>query len=455
MTATAAFGAGKRENHDASAFYARFTAPETTTNDEIVTPSVVDRLFVGDARHVSHDQIADNSVALLVTSPPYFVGKEYEADITDGSVPATYLEYLSLLTEVFAVSLEKVEPGGRIAVNVANLGRRPYRSLSADVIGILQDELGLLLRGEIIWQKARGASGSCAWGSYRSPQNPVLRDTTERIIVASKGRFDRAIQRKDRATRRLPSAPTISTDDFLEATLDVWEIAPESARAVGHPAPFPVELPQRLIDLYTYENDLVYDPFMGVGSTAVAALRRNRHYVGFDTSETYVHQAERRITKERRRLAEREQRPIPGIIGPPPAAIRTADDAADQGVSARALATGLITEAGFGDVAEKRKVAPAVTADVTGIDRSGRPWAFFVVGGFTTQPTGLSRSEALFRVLGKASVAAASGTRILILTPDLPEPKSPLAKTLATSGVEALDILDPGTLDRLGELARS
>ena len=83
-------------------------------------------------------------------------------------------------------------PGGRIAVNVANLGRKPYRSLSADVIGILQDRLGLLLRGEVIWRKARGAGANCAWGSFKTPANPVLRDLTERVVIASKGRFDRA-----------------------------------------------------------------------------------------------------------------------------------------------------------------------------------------------------------------------------------------------------------------------
>ena len=87
-------------------------------------------------------------------------------------IPGTYVEYLHLLHDVFAECVEKLEPGGRIAVNVANLGRKPYRSLSADVIRILQDELGLLLRGEVIWQKARGSAGSCAWGSFRRPPTP-------------------------------------------------------------------------------------------------------------------------------------------------------------------------------------------------------------------------------------------------------------------------------------------
>jgi site-specific DNA-methyltransferase (adenine-specific) len=113
--------------------------------DDVVPAIVRDRLFVGDARHMTGAQVADNSVALLVTSPPYFTGKEYEAEVAAGEVPEAYYDYLDEIGEVLAVCAEKLEPGGRMAVNVANLGRRPYRSLSADVITILQDRLGLLL----------------------------------------------------------------------------------------------------------------------------------------------------------------------------------------------------------------------------------------------------------------------------------------------------------------------
>jgi site-specific DNA-methyltransferase (adenine-specific) len=273
-TATSSFGVSRRENHDASGFYARFQAPEISGDDVIKEPEAVDRIYCGDARNM--DEVTPNSVALVVTSPPYFAGKEYELATGRGHVPGDYLEYLSMLTDVFAACVDKLEPGGRIAVNVANLGRRPYRSLSADVIAILQDELRLLLRGEIVWVKGRGATGSCAWGSFQQPGNPVLRDLTERVVVASKGRFDRARKAGDRAATGLPSSATVTKDEFMEATLDLWELPAESAKRVGHPAPFPVELPERLIELYTYEGDLVLDPFMGAGTTAVAALRRGR-----------------------------------------------------------------------------------------------------------------------------------------------------------------------------------
>ena len=161
---------------------------------------MVDQIYVGDAR--SMDRVRPASVALVVTSPPYFAGKAYEEELGEGHIPATYVEYLTMLEDVFAECVDKLEPGGRIAVNVANLGRKPYRSLSADVIGILQDRLGLLLRGEVIWRKARGAGGNCAWGSFKQPANPVLRDLTERVVIASKGRFDRAVDKRKRAPAR-------------------------------------------------------------------------------------------------------------------------------------------------------------------------------------------------------------------------------------------------------------
>ncbi|HVT78291.1 MAG TPA: DNA methyltransferase, partial [Acidimicrobiales bacterium] len=185
-TTTSNFGVGKRENHDASGFYGRFRSPEVSTDERVLPPAPIAQPLVhGDARHM--DAVADGSVALVVTSPPYFAGKQYEEELQREGVPGSYLEFLQLLTDVFAECARKLEPGGRIAVNVANLGRKPYRSLSADVIRILQDDLGLLLRGEVVWRKSEGASGSCAWGSYRSAANPVLRDVTERVVIASKG----------------------------------------------------------------------------------------------------------------------------------------------------------------------------------------------------------------------------------------------------------------------------
>lgn len=294
-TRTQPFGTGKRESHDASDFYARFGTPELSDDEALEPCPVAGQLFCDDARAMA--DVPDRCVALVVTSPPYYAGKEYEQALGEGHIPASYVEFLAMLRDVFAECRRVLEPGGRLAVNVANLGRKPYRSLSADVIRILQDDLGLLLRGEILWRKAKGATGSIAVGSYLSAANPVLRDVTERVIVASKGRFDRAVPRKERARRGLPHENTITKDEFFDATLDVWDIRPEHARRIGHPAPFPVELPARLIHLYTYVDDVVLDPFLGSGSTAVAAVTTGRRYVGYDTDPHYIALAEQRIAE--------------------------------------------------------------------------------------------------------------------------------------------------------------
>jgi DNA modification methylase len=292
-TSTSAFGAGKREGHDASDFYARFAPPRVSDDDTVATCPTPNTIFCADARDMA--EVPDNCVGLVVTSPPYFAGKAYEQALGEDGIPSTYVEFLQMLEAVFAECVRVLEPGGRVAINVANLGRKPYRSLSADVTWILQDRLGLLLRGEILWQKAEGAGNNCAWGSFQSAANPVLRDLTERVIVASKGRFDRAHSRADRAKLGLPHVDTITKEAFMESTLDVWKLRPESAKRVGHPAPFPVALPEKLIHLYTYKGDVVLDPFMGAGTTAVAAIQAGRQYLGFETDPAYVQLAEERI----------------------------------------------------------------------------------------------------------------------------------------------------------------
>ena len=372
------------------------------TADEVVNPpSALDHLVVGDARHM--DAVAPSSVALVVTSPPYFAGKEYEEAMGHGHVPASYLQYLDMLCEVFAECVDKLEPGGRIAVNVANLGRKPYRSLAADVIGVLQDRLGLLLRGEVVWWKGKGASGSCAWGSFRNPANPVLRDVTERVVVASKGRFDRAHPAAERRRRGLPSEASISKDEFLEATTDVWEIPSESATRVGHPAPFPVELPQRLIELYTYRRDLVLDPFLGSGTTAVAAVRAGRHFVGYDTDDEYVETARRRVAAEGARLESSNGLSSNGAPG-------------DR--SAREAARLLLQRCGFTDIQQDRRLGPGIHVHLAASDQAGRPWHFDVSGTFTIPAGGLRRGDTVWRVLGRAAVmhAVSPTVPVVLLT---------------------------------------
>jgi DNA modification methylase len=276
-TKTQRFGAGKRESHDSSAYYARsLWAPEISAETTIEPSPVRDEVFVKSAEEMV--ELADNSVALMVTSPPYHVGKDYDRT-------GTFDDYLNLLETVFAEVHRVLQPGGRAVVNVANLGRRPYIPLS-HLVTTRMLAIGFLMRAEVIWRKGRGASSNCAWGSWRSATNPVVRDVHEYCLCFSKGRFDRVAR----------GTSTIPAEEFMEATLSVWDVPSESATRVKHPAPFPVELPRRFIELYTFADDLVLDPFLGSGSTAVAAIRSGRHYVGYEVDADYATTARRRIT---------------------------------------------------------------------------------------------------------------------------------------------------------------
>ncbi len=258
--------------------YASLPQEESVDFTENSIPAdVLDEILCKSSEAMS--DLPDNSVHLMVTSPPYNVGKEYDEDLT-------LAEYLSFLRRVWQEVYRVLVPGGRACVNVANLGRRPYVPLHASIATDMI-ELGYLMRGEVIWQKGSSAGTSTAWGSWKSPSNPTLRDTHEYILIFSKGAFGR----KETAGRQ----PTITKEQFLEYTKSVWEFPAESAKRVGHPAPFPVELPSRVIQLYTYENELILDPFMGSGQTAIAALQLKRHFVGYEIDQTYVELAEKRI----------------------------------------------------------------------------------------------------------------------------------------------------------------
>ena len=496
-TSTSPFGVSRREGHDSSAFYDRFPVPEISSDDGVEPPAAVDMLWLGDARDMDGcGEIKDNSVALVVTSPPYFAGKEYEQAVGHGHVPGSYLDYLKMLEDVFEQCVRKLEPGGRIAVNVANLGRRPYRSLSADVIDILQNRLRLLLRGEVIWRKGRGAAGNFAWGSFQRPSNPVLRDVTERVVIASKGRFDRARTATERYEEHLPSVGTAHVDEFMEATTDVWEIPTASARRVGHPAPFPVDLPKRLIELYTYRDDLILDPFMGAGTTAVAAVQTGRYFVGFDTDASYLAIAKQRIVEERQRLLERSDSLDRPVTVPPKSKrhqeqrllIEAGGDPASQngssstvdgrgpagtgrdfqarsgqeGRKAQKMAKDILEECGFGQIREKRRFACGVEVNFEARDQNGGTWRFDVSGAFSvTQRPGLRRTDTLWKALGKAAVLHSHDpdTPLVLLTTNRPAPNSSGHRALkALTGTNkpiraVIGMLSSEDLEHLAELA--
>jgi site-specific DNA-methyltransferase (adenine-specific) len=461
----------RRENHDASGFYDRFTPPLIDRSTDVYGSFDITEPFrVCDIRRDPH-ALPDNSVALVVTSPPYFAGKQYEEELDREGVPSTYGEYLSMLRGVLEECLRVLEPGGRMAINVANLGRKPYRSLAADVIGILQDDLRMLLRGEVIWQKGDGAAGSCAWGSFRSAANPVLRDLTERVIIASKGRFDRAIPVKDRERCEppLPHKNTANTDEFMAATLDVWEMQPEQAKRVGHPAPFPVELPERLIHLYTYEDDLVLDPFMGSGTSLVAAAKTRRRYVGYDLDPSYAEIAQDRVKAV---TIDPPSAPVTADASPPRRAARPAvaetDDfqarATMEGKAAQQFAEEVIERAGFDVVAKNTRLRGlGVVVNLVGRDESGGHWYFDVSGAYTTTRGGLLRTDTVWKALGRAHVFGVNrasrkdlaGRPYVLISSHLPRPGSEGEAALRAVGSEAVfDVIEMTSPDDFERLRR-
>ncbi len=282
-TKTSSFGSPGRINHDASSFYAS-RLYEGLPKEKVVKyvenklpNTLLNKVFCKTSEKM--DELPDNCIHLMVTSPPYNVGKEYDDNLS-------LKEYREFLKKVWQEVKRVLVPGGRVCINVANLGRKPYIPLDSFIIEDMID-LGFLMRGEIIWNKASSGSPSTAWGSWLSAKNPTLRDIHEYILIFSKDMFSKGNPQKRKST--------ISKNEFLEFTKSVWTFPAESARKIGHPAPFPVELPYRLIQLYTFENEVVLDPFIGSGQTAIASIKTKRHYIGYDNNDEYVKLAKRRI----------------------------------------------------------------------------------------------------------------------------------------------------------------
>ncbi len=226
------------------------------------------------------EELVDNCVALTITSPPYNIGKLSDVELSDE-------DYWKMVEKCFREVYRVTESGGRLVVNVANLGRKPYIPFSDKYTELLIN-IGFIMRGEIIWQKSKGANANFAWGSWLSASNPVIRDIHEYCLVFS----------KESMTKASKGESTIEKEEFMDSTLSIWNIPPARAKKIGHPAPYPTELVERFIKLYTYEEELVLDPFIGSGTTALGALNLNRKYIGYEINEEYVNLANKRIKEE-------------------------------------------------------------------------------------------------------------------------------------------------------------
>ncbi len=283
-TTTSSFGSPGRINHDSSQFYnsrlyeGLITDKKIKQKENKIPSEFLNKHFCHSSEQMT--ELPDNSVHLMITSPPYNVTKEYDDNLN-------LEEYLMLLKKVWTETYRVLASGGRACINVANLGRKPYIPLHSYIINDML-EIGFQMRGEIIWNKASSASPSTAWGSWLSAANPVLRDIHEYILIFSKDSFSHASKGKE---------STISKEEFLEWTKSVWTFPAVSAKKIGHPAPFPEELPNRLIKLYSFKQDVVLDPFVGSGTTSLAAIKNGRNYVGYDTNKKYVELADKRVAE--------------------------------------------------------------------------------------------------------------------------------------------------------------
>lgn len=281
-TETSSFGTPGRISHDSKKFYASRLYEgvpgdqAVDLHENFIPHDELDRIYCKSSERM--DELPDLSVHLMITSPPYNASKDYDQDLSLD-------DYLGLLEKVWRETYRVLVPGGRACINIANLGRKPYIPLHKYLIEMMID-LGFLMRGEIIWDKASSASQSTAWGSWQSASNPVLRDVHEYILVFSKNTFKRERGVKEN---------TIGRDEFLEWTKSVWTFPAVSAKKVGHPAPFPEELPHRLIQLYSYQGDIVLDPFAGSGTTCLVAAEDGRHYIGYEINHGYVKLSQDRI----------------------------------------------------------------------------------------------------------------------------------------------------------------
>lgn len=285
-TKTSSFGTKGRVAHDSSKFYNSKLYKEIKNNnsDIIVNefPNELLNTIIASSCENMKD-IPNNSLHLMITSPPYNVSKEYDNDLSLN-------EYLSLLKNCFTETYRILVDGGRACINIANIGRKPYIPLS-DYVSKIMIEIGFNMRGEIIWNKSAGAGISTAWGSFQSASNPILRDVHEYILIFSKGNYKRERDKEEKELRK----DNITKEEFIEWTKSVWTMNTESAKRIGHPAPFPEELPNRLIKLFSFTNDIVIDPFMGSGTTAIAAIKNNRNFVGYEINKEYINLANNRI----------------------------------------------------------------------------------------------------------------------------------------------------------------
>ena len=230
-------------------------------------------------------EIKKESVDLIITSPPYGVGIEYGTH--NDRMGAE--NYFTWVRQWMKVCYEWLSDTGRACINVSLDVNRPHKLPLSALYTTIAMDVGFNYHATIVWNKAGLARDSTAWGSWLSASAPSITPRVEVIIVLCKGNWKKNKQGKTNINRH----------DFMTWVRGQWKIQSESAKRIGHPAPFPVELPMRCIKLFSFDDELILDPFCGSGSTLVAAVKENRNAIGIDIDQDYC-----KIATERVRLAK-------------------------------------------------------------------------------------------------------------------------------------------------------
>ena len=268
----------RKEKRRGKHFYAKGDSFKKTANE--VPKKFVDKIVRGDSEDVLSN-LPDNCVDMVFTSPPYNFGLDYGKTNDD----CDWNEYLEKLFKVFDQCVRVLKYGGRAVVNVQPLFSDYIPS--HHIISKYFMDKKMIWKGEVLWEKNNYNCKYTAWGSWKSPGNPYLKYTWEFIEIFCKGDMKKSGDR---------NKIDISADEFKKWVVGKWSVAPERRmKEYGHPAMFPEEIATRAIKLFSFQGDLILDPFNGAGTTTLVAKKTGRRYLGIDISKPYCETAKKRI----------------------------------------------------------------------------------------------------------------------------------------------------------------
>ena len=241
------------------------------------------------------NDIIDESIRLIITSPPYFNAKNYDHQDQIGLKSNSYAKYISSMNPVWRECFRVLKPNGKLCINspilpmdkqtMSTHHNRDYLNINNDIENNILNTTKFFRYDLIIWDK--GSTDQLMMGSYPHPPNFYGLNTIEFINIFVKDGKPEKIDNKTKNKSKL------SKDEWRKYISSIWKFPPEHDRV--HPAPFPVELPFRLIKLFSFTNDIILDPFMGSGTTALAAKMVERHFLGYELNKNYIKLGEKRL----------------------------------------------------------------------------------------------------------------------------------------------------------------